>query len=166
MRSTPPSRRALRWARDFALLAMVVVAFQWWQSKNLIAGKAPPLVGLLSDGSPWQLDPAAGPHLVHFWASWCPTCRFEQGGIERIAGSWPVITIATRSGSASEVTAYLKEHDLRMPVLMDEHGEIAETWGVDGVPASFVIDRAGQVRYAGQGFSSEIGLRLRLWSVH
>jgi len=57
----------------------------------------------------------------------------------------------------------MAENDLRMPVLIDEHGDIAIAWGVDGVPASFVIDGAGHIRHAGKGLSTEIGLRLRLW---
>lgn len=159
LRSSSGRRRL----RDLTLLVLAILAFQWWQSRDLIQGVAPPLVGLLTDGQPWQLDATAGPYLVHFWASWCPTCRFEQNAIERIATDWPVITIATRDGAADRVAAYLVANDLAMPVLIDEHGHIATAWGVVGVPASFVIDRAGQVRHASKGLSTEMGLRFRLW---
>ncbi len=158
-----PRRRWLRWLRDIVLLLLVFAAVQWWQARDLVRGAAPPLNGLLLDGTPWQLKPAEGPHLVHFWASWCPICRLEQDSIASLAADWPVITVATNSGTPDEVDAYLAEHRLRMPVLMDEGGHIARQWGVDGVPATFVIDVDGKIRHAAMGYSTEWGLRLRLW---
>ena len=151
------------WLRDLILIALVVVALQWWQARNLVEGSAPPLTGLLVDGDPYQLQPAQGPTLVHFWAEWCPICRFEQDSIDRIASDWPVMTVATTSGSADEVAAYLREHGLTMPALIDETGQLAQAWGVNGVPATFVIDRDGGIAHAGMGYSTEWGLRLRLW---
>jgi len=164
-RTASKSRRPrwVAWVRDIALLVVVLAIVQWWQARDLVAGPAPPLVGHLVDGSQYQLDPSDGPVLVHFWASWCPICRLEQDSIASIAGDRPVITVATTSGSREEVAAYLREHGLAMPVLLDEEGELARSWGVNGVPATFVVDRDGKIRHAGKGYSTEIGLRLRLW---
>lgn len=156
-------RRALVWARDLLLLLLVFWAIQWWQARDLAAGPAPPLVGHLLDGSPYQLDPAEGPVLVHFWASWCPVCRLEEDSIASIAADLPTITVATTSGTSDEVAAYLVEQGLTMPVLLDEDGELARRWGVNGVPATFVVDREGKIRHAGKGYSTELGLRLRMW---
>ena len=61
------------------------------------------------------------------------------------------------------MAAYLAEHSLSMPTLVDEEGGIARGWGLNGVPATFIVGRDGQIAYAGMGYSSEIGLRLRLW---
>ncbi|MGB5453676.1 MAG: protein disulfide oxidoreductase [Sedimenticolaceae bacterium] len=158
-----PRPRWWRWLRDIALLLLFFAAVQWWQARDLSKGPAPALVGHLSNGTPYQLDPAEGPTLVHFWASWCPICRLEQDSIASIAGDSPVITVATTSGSPQEVEAYLAGEGLRMPVLMDEDGEIARSWGVSGVPATFVVDTGGDISHAGMGYSSELGLRLRLW---
>ena len=155
--------RWLRWLRDIALVILVFAAIQWWQARNLVKGPAPPLVGHLVDGSPYQLIPAEGPLLVHFWASWCPVCRIEQDSIASIAADRPVMTVATTSGSAEEMAAYLNGHGLEMPVLMDEDGEIARGWGVNGVPASFIVDTDGNIRHASMGYASEVGLRIRLW---
>lgn len=162
---TKASRRPrwVRWLRDIVLLLLVLAAVQWWQARNLVKGPAPSLVGHLADGSPYQLDPAEGPFLVHFWASWCPVCRVEQDSIASIAADLPVMTVATTSGSAEEINAYLLEQGLVMPVLMDEEGEIARSWGVRGVPATFVVDTSGDISHAGMGYATELGMRLRLW---
>lgn len=156
-------RRWLRWLRDAVLLLIVFVAIQWWQARNLVEGKAPPLVGHLIDGSAYQLAVGEGPVLVHFWATWCPICKLEEDSIDSIAKDHRVITIATTSGSADEVSAYLTEQGLSMPVLLDEDGDIGRAWGVQGVPATFIVDQEGTIRHAAMGYSSEIGLRTRLW---
>lgn len=155
--------RWMRWLRDIVLLLLIFAAIQWWQARKLVKGPAPALAGHLTDGTPYQLDPGRGPFLVHFWADWCPVCRVEQGSIASIAEDLPVMTVATTSGSPQEVVAYLAGQGLKMPVLMDEDGDIARSWGVSGVPASFVVDTDGDISHASMGYSSELGLRLRLW---
>ena len=57
---------------------------------------------------------------------------------------------------------YLEENELQMPVMMDESGDLARHWNVNGVPATFVVDSEGNIDYATVGYSSELGLRARL----
>ena len=158
-----PKRRWLRWVRDILLILIVIGLVQWWQSRNLASDLAPPLVGVMLDGSPYQLDPTEGPWLVHFWAEWCPICRMEQDSVAAIAEDYPVITVATTSGTADEVSTFLNDQGVSMPVLMDEDGVIARSWGVNGVPAKFVVGTDGRIQSATMGYSPSIGMRLRLW---
>lgn len=158
-----PPRRWLSWLRDLALLALVFLAIQWWQSRDLARNDAPPLVGLQVDGTPLQLRQLDGPVLVHFWAEWCPICRLEQNSIDALAEDHQVVTIATTSGTSDEVQAFLLEHGLTMPTIVDEDGELARNWGVTGVPATFIVNSERRIAFASQGFSTGVGLRLRLW---
>ena len=155
--------RVWRWVRDLSLIAVSVLAIQWWQSRDLAGGAAPVLIGLLTDGAPYQANYRDGPLLVHFWATWCPVCRIEQGTIDSIAADHEVITVATTSGTPDELIAYLGEHALGFRVVVDESGDIARDWGVAGVPATFIVGRDGSIQHAGMGYSTELGLRLRLW---
>ena len=50
-----------------------------------------------------------------------------------------------------------------MPVVVDEDGRLARSWGVGGVPATFIVATDGRISYAGMGYSTELGLRARLW---
>jgi thiol-disulfide isomerase/thioredoxin len=157
-------RRYWRWLRDALVLVLIVAGVQWWQARDLVQGTAPPLVGLMLDGQPFQLDYAEGPYLVHFWATWCPVCRLEHGNIASLAEDLPVVTVATSSGTADEIRDFLLQEDTTaLPVLLDERGAIARQWGVFGVPASFIVDTEGGIVYAGKGYSTGWGLRLRLW---
>jgi peroxiredoxin len=157
-------RRWLRWARDIAVVVVVVLAVQWWQTRDVAKGEAPPLAGQLLDGRLVALgDYRGAPVLVHFWASWCPICRFEEASIDRIARDHRVITVATSSGTPAELEAYLLERGVSFDVLPDESGDLGRLWGVVGVPATFVVDADGNIAHATVGYTTEWGLRARLW---
>jgi peroxiredoxin len=101
---------------------------------------------------------------VHFWATWCPICRTEQGSIAAIAQDHPdVITVAMQSGTPQEVSRYMQEQGIAFPVVNDPDGIISRAWGVHAVPASFIIAPDGQIRFVEVGYTTGMGLRLRLW---
>ncbi|HEY9204162.1 MAG TPA: redoxin family protein, partial [Sulfurimonas sp.] len=68
--------------------------------------------------------PQNEPILIHFWASWCPTCKVEAQNIERISKSFNVLTIALKSGSDEEIEEYLKSRELTFKTVNDGNGEI------------------------------------------
>lgn len=157
-------RRLRRWSLELLLLIAIIGGVQWWQTRGVAEGPAPALQGMLLDGHAVSLQALQGqPVLVHFWATWCPICRLEEDSIDALARDHQVITIATTSGDAAAVRAYLQQQGLHFPVLLDETGEVGRAWGVKGVPASFIIDPAGDVVHATVGYTTGIGLRLRLW---
>jgi hypothetical protein len=45
----------------------------------------------------------------------------------------------------------------------DPKAEILRQYGLPGTPAFIIINPAGDVRFVSVGFTSELGLRLRLW---
>lgn len=157
-----------RW-RKRALEALVIVAVivgaQYWQTRGLPAGPAPALAGMLTDGRKASLDDtlkaAVGrPVLVAFWATWCPVCKAEDGNLEAVAEDWPVLSVAMQSEGVAE---HMRTRGLRFPAIDDPDGMIASAWRVNGVPAHFVVDAAGAVRFRVVGYTTEWGLRARLW---
>lgn len=146
------------------MVLLLVLGVRAWQQSGVASGPAPALTGVLLDGKPVALTAFAGrPVLVHFWATWCPICRAEQGSIEALARDTPVITVAMQSGAHAAVAQHMRNETLSFPVLNDPDGAIATLWGVRAVPASFIVDGAGQIRYVEVGYTTGIGLRLRLW---
>ena len=149
---------------QMVLILVVYFSVQAWQSRHAPRGPAPLIHGQLLDGPSMKLEDYRGkPVLIHFWASWCSICRFEQSSIESIAKDYAVITIASQSGDVDEVRAYVEENKVRMPVLVDETGEWGNLYGVRGFPSSYVIDAEGQISDVEIGYSSEWGLRARLF---
>ncbi len=142
---------------------MVFFAIQAWRAADLPDGPAPTLSGRLLDGRPFDLARADRPLLVHFWATWCPVCRLEEGAIDDLARDHSVVTVALQSGGAEALRAYLSTRGLAFPVIADEEGELARRWGVRGVPASLIVGRDGRVRFRELGYTTGLGLRIRLW---
>ena len=158
------TRRWLRYAGEAVVVLALILGVRAWQQSGIASGPAPALTGVLLDGKPFALDAFAGRLvLVHFWATWCPICRLEQESIDALARDVPVITVAMQSGERAAVVQHLRNEALSFPVLNDPDGVIAARWGVRAVPASFIVDGAGQIRYVEVGYTTGIGLRLRLW---
>jgi thiol-disulfide isomerase/thioredoxin len=146
------------------LVLVLILGVRAWQQSGVASGPAPALTGSLLDGNPLTLKSYAGqPVLVHFWATWCPICRAEQGSIDELARNSAVITVAMQSGDRDVVAQYVRHEAVSFPVLNDPDGVIATRWGVRAVPASFIVDGAGQIRFVEIGYTTGIGLRLRLW---
>ena len=161
------SRRYPKWLiLSLEVLFFVALYFglRAWLHRDVIHGEAPMFYERWLQGEEFSLSDYRGaPVLLHFWATWCAVCRFEQGSIAAIAEDWPVITVAMQSGGPGEVRSYMDEHDLAFPVVLDEQGRLARLYGVTGVPISYIIDAEGRVRFVEVGFTTEIGLRTRLW---
>lgn len=157
--------KGLRWARDIAIFAIIFFGIQWWQTRDLPQQEmAPALAGFNLAGEPISLAQYRGkPLLVHFWATWCSICRLQEGSIASLAEDYPMLAVATSSGSAAEVQAYLEQQGISLPVMLDTSGDLAKLWNVRGTPTTFVVNSRGEVTYATMGYSSELGLRWRLW---
>lgn len=93
---------------------------------------------------------------LNFWATWCPPCRAEMPEIQEIYEDYGnneedviILGIASpnygREGSAEEIAAFLEENEYTYPVVMDEGGLSAYTYGVSAYPTTFMIDAEGNV---------------------
>jgi thiol-disulfide isomerase/thioredoxin len=171
-----PVRRHNPWVtRGFYLLLFIVVIWgvNAWRTKGVPA-EAPDFAGVQVHGdgrssSAVSLASFRARHpgeavALHFWAEWCPVCRTEENSISRLLDDGlPVLTIATQSGDGDAVYATLQERGLRWPAVLDPDGRILAMYRLPGVPALVVIAPDGTVSSAEIGYTSEIGMRLRLW---
>jgi thiol-disulfide isomerase/thioredoxin len=157
-------RRAPGLFLQLLLLLVAVWALEAYMTRDAARGPAPEIFAQTLDGELFSLDSLQGqPAVLHFWAVWCPVCELEQGMINRLASSYPLISVAMQSGSEAEVADYLREQGVDYPVINDPDGALAALYGVRAVPASFVLDAQGQVRFVTRGYTSGWGMRLRLW---
>jgi len=169
-KTAPTAPRPARRLRGLLLNLLMILAIffgvQWYKARPLASGDAPALEARTSTGQAFDLARWRGkPALVHFWAVWCPICKLEEGNIDALSTDYNVITVAMQSGGAEDINRYLREHGLSFGAIADPYGEIASAWGVRGVPASFVLDGEGRIRFAGVGYSAGFGLRGKLWAV-
>jgi thiol-disulfide isomerase/thioredoxin len=155
-------QRIKSWGITLLLAVLVFSALSAWKSKDMLLGPAPVLAGYDLQGQLMTLEPKDEPTLIYFWATWCPICGFTISSIASIAEDYPVITVATTSGSEEEIKAYLAQKSIRLPVMMDDSGDLGRHWNVTGVPAIFIVDSKGQITHRSLGYASELGLRARL----
>ncbi|WP_297527522.1 protein disulfide oxidoreductase [Thiohalobacter sp.] len=157
-------QRLGRAAWQAGLVVLVLYALHLYQVRDTVEGPAPAFAGVDLDGRSLSLAEHAGrPVLVHFWATWCPVCRAEAGNISDLAEDHAVITIALEDTPPAQFKRFLAERELAYPVIRDPEGELAARYGVRGVPASFVVDADGNIRFTTIGYTTEAGLRLRMW---
>ena len=89
--------------------------------------------------------------VVNFWATWCPPCREEMPSMQalrmELAGKGFEVLAVNLMESSERIAAFRDSELIDLPVLMDRDGAAAKRWKVSMLPASFVIDRKGAIRY-------------------
>jgi peroxiredoxin len=101
--------------------------------------------------------------LIHFWATWCKICALNDGAIDGLAEDMQVVTIAMESGGEKDIRKEMEERELTFPVIVDGLGKLANKYHVKGVPTNYIIDANGKIRYVEVGYTTGIGLRIRMW---
>jgi thiol-disulfide isomerase/thioredoxin len=114
---------------------------------------APPLVVPLATGGYVDLAKLRGRVvLVNYWASWCPPCLMEMPSLDRLArlmGKYPFVLLAVNAGeSPGWVQGFLKRTRPGFPVGLDAGSRYMHAWGGVVMPTSFLVDKAGRIRYS------------------
>jgi len=97
---------------------------------------------------------------LNFWATWCPPCQQELPDVEQLYKDYDlnskelaVLGVVLPSGDKSPagnrelplegVEAFITDHQLTFPVLMDTAGKVYEEYKITGMPTTFIIDHEG-----------------------
>ena len=110
--------------------------------------------------------PVDKPVLIHFWATWCPVCKFEASNINFLSKYFTVLTIAVKSGDDQKIQKYLDEHHYKYKVINDSNGVISSKFKISGFPTTFIYDKNKKLTFSEVGYTSTLGLLLRLWWVN
>jgi len=153
-----------RWIIEIVLILIVITAVKLWVQRDVVSGEAPNIRAQLLSGQSFDLyQSKQRPMLVHFWATWCPVCKFEQSNIENISKDHTLISVAMQSGNDKEIKEYMLKENLTFKVINDESGALSKKYNIRGVPVSFIVDKENKIKFVEVGYSTELGLRLRLW---
>lgn len=93
--------------------------------------------------------------LVHFWATWCPTCTQEMPYFNQMVAHFktnPDLVIlglslddSGRGNGWKAVETFEKQMPVAFRVLMDRHGDIADQYGTYALPETYLIGRDGKI---------------------
>jgi len=96
--------------------------------------------------------------LVDFWASWCAPCREAMPQYEKLyyqarRDGFEIVAV-NLDEERDDAVKFLAVHPVTFPVALDPAGTVPQTFGVVGMPSSYLLDRDGIVRLRYQGFKA------------
>ncbi len=105
------------------------------------------------DGDTVTLSELRGqPVLINLWTSWCAPCRAEMPAMQRIhekyreRGFVILAVNATNQDSPNSAAAFVAEHGLTFPILLDVDGSVSEHYHLRSLPTSFFVNSQGIIK--------------------
>lgn len=120
-------------------------------SESDLVGKPLELAGTTADGEDFSWESYRGKVvLVDFWATWCGPCLREMPHVKALREElgdkgFEVVGVSVDQDQEA-LAAFLKENDLPWTTLAgDGTQELAEKYGVRGIPTMMLVDKEGKV---------------------
>jgi thiol-disulfide isomerase/thioredoxin len=117
---------------------------------------APSLILNNLDDEIFDLEKSRGHWVfVHFWASWCGPCKREMPIIQKLEKildpkKLQIVLINTAENDETVFT-FLGTVSPDLSTLMDLNGLVTESWSPRGLPATYLVDPEGKIRYQALG---------------
>ncbi len=100
--------------------------------------------------------------LVCFWATWSESSLRLLDALQKLASEYRdalFLTVATNKDMNS-IEKFVDRHSIRLPVLVNEGAD--QSYGLQGVPTLFVIDKAGDIHFEHRGYRPDLNSLLRV----
>ena len=92
---------------------------------------------------------------LNFWTTWCQACLVEMPSMEKLYSKFKnkafIILAVDMQEDSEKVRKFKEKFKLSFPILLDAEGVVASYYGVNAIPATFLIDRAGYLYAAAMG---------------
>lgn len=96
--------------------------------------------------------------IMNFWASWCPPCRVEMPHMEKIHQDYKdedivilSVNLTSTESSDDRAGAFVSEHGLTFPVLLDEQGNVQQQYKIRSYPTTVFVQSDGTIHERIQG---------------
>jgi peroxiredoxin len=88
--------------------------------------------------------------LLNFWATWCKPCTKEMPAMQvcydKLREKGFVVLAINELEDDAKVRAHIKQYGHTFPILMDRDNQVANQFGVYGLPVSVFIDQEGRLQ--------------------
>lgn len=151
------------------IMAVATVGFALTrQNANIAEGSPVPSFALTTfDSELFDLADYRGQIVViNFWASWCGPCRYEAPDLEAVHREYAdqgvvLIGIAWSEASEQDSLDFIEEFRLTYRNGPNGQSDIADRYGISGVPETFVVGRDGNLVEGGYFPGPVTGEQLR-----
>ena len=94
---------------------------------------------------------------LNFWATWCAPCRLEMPTMETVYQEYKrrgleILAVGLDSGPKSAVKNFMQELKLTYPALLDPDMQVLRLYRLFSIPATFLIDKEGIIRFKELGY--------------
>jgi len=96
--------------------------------------------------------------ILDFWATWCPPCKREIPDFIKLQseyGSKGVQIVGIALDQPEKVRSFVRDNGMNYPVLLGTEEVSAHYGGVESIPTTFIIDKAGRIVTKYEGFRSK-----------
>ncbi len=87
--------------------------------------------------------------LLNFWATWCPPCRMEMPSMQRLHAAMDpdkfVIVAVNLGETSADVRKFIQKSGYTFPIYLDPDQQAGNTYRIDAIPSTFLIDRRGTI---------------------
>ncbi|MBI5814671.1 MAG: redoxin family protein [Nitrospinae bacterium] len=119
--------------------------------KEEAAVPAPPFSLMSLGGKPVTLKSQRGKWVfVNFWAKWCGPCVAEMPMIENLAKKmkgrpFEILAINVDDEEPDAIKTFMSRKGLTFTVLLDRNGTASESYGINALPMTFLVNPSGEV---------------------
>lgn len=91
---------------------------------------------------------------INFWATWCPPCRAEMPGIQKLFDQYKkkVIFLMIVNDKPEAIREYIKKHHYTFPVLLQKY-EPPTAFRSSSIPVTYIVDANGNIVLVHKGAS-------------
>lgn len=89
------------------------------------------------------------PVLIDFWATWCTNCQADMKLVAQTAAQYQArglrVLLVDFEEQGPTATKFLKGLGIDLPTLLDRNGQVAQKYGVPGLPVAVFVNSQGKV---------------------